>query len=71
MDNEEIVKYATKGINALISIVVAANGVKSAKEDVLDPIVKIMVDEGRGPTDEDLDTVFADLKARSDLIQGA
>lgn len=71
MDPNEIAGVLGKALNGIVNAIVALVGVKTTIEMVLDPIRQKMVDEGRGPTDSELDTVFATMKANSDVIQGS
>ncbi|MGI9502740.1 MAG: hypothetical protein ACR2RE_06765 [Geminicoccaceae bacterium] len=66
MDKELAAQLIGLAIRGLISAI----GVRAANE-LLDGVRQSMVDEGRGPTDEELDALFDRIQARSDRIQGA
>jgi len=68
---EILVRASIGVIGVVINGLVATIGARQVRELLLDPVRQKMVDEERGPTDEELDAVIASIKARSDRIQSA
>ena len=66
-----LIQAAITIIGVTINGLVATIGARQVRELLLDPIRQRMVDEERGPTDEELDAVIASIQARSDRIQNA
>lgn len=70
MNQAEILKWAGKGLQVAINLLIATIGVRATKDLILDPIREAMVRDQRGPTDLELDTIMTQIQANSDIIQG-
>lgn len=59
---------AIQGIGVALNLLVAAIGVRAAKE-MLTQMMETMVEQQRGPTNEELELLIGGLEARSKRIQ--
>lgn len=63
-------KLIAKALGGAMSALVATLGIR-ASDEVWDAVRRKMVEEGRGPTEAELDALYDTIQARSEQIQNS